>query len=142
MSIASSSRKPPREQLVSPTQPPTDNTTLTDVLDRYAAAGFTAEFETVESNGAVYCLECGTIDSAAAYSMHSLRRLEGASDPADMIAVVAITCCNCGADGVLVLTYGPGGNAADADILSTLADVRDDAVLPSNSAPGEAIGDN
>jgi hypothetical protein len=120
---------------------PSDNTTLTEVLDRYATAGFTAEFEAVEPNGAVRCLDCGTVASAAAYSMHSLRRLEGASDPADMMAVVAITCCNCGADGVLVLTYGPAGNAADADILSTLSDVREGEVLPSNSAPGEALGD-
>jgi hypothetical protein len=120
---------------------PSDNTTLTDVLERYAEAGFKGQFEAVETSGAVRCLECGTVDSAAAYSMHSLRRLEGASDPADMMAVVAITCCNCGADGVLVLSYGPAGNAADADILSTLDDVREGDVLPSNSAPGEAIGD-
>ena len=35
------------------------------------------------------------------------RRLEGASDPDDMISVVAVTCPRCGTGGTLVLKYGP-----------------------------------
>jgi hypothetical protein len=120
---------------------PSDNTTLTDVVARYVEAGFGATFEPVGADGSLRCLSCGTVASAAAYTMHSMRRLEGASDPADMIAVVAATCCNCGAAGTLVLAYGPAGAAADSEILIALEDARSDTTLPVNSAPGETIGD-
>ena len=42
-----------------------------------------------------------------------LRRLEGASDPDDMLAVVAVECANCGLRGSLVLNYGPTATEDD-----------------------------
>jgi hypothetical protein len=120
---------------------PSDNTTLADVVARYAEAGFNASFEPVGADGTLHCLSCGTVASAAAFTMHSMRRLEGASDPDDTLAVVAVTCSNCGADGTIVLSYGPAGSAADSDILVALEDARIGSTLPPNSAPGEALGD-
>ena len=70
--------------------------------------------------------------------MHSLRRLEGASDPAEMMAVVAITCPRCEARGVLVLGYGPAAAVEDSDVLRALDDQRGDSMAPRSSAPGES----
>jgi hypothetical protein len=70
---------------------PGDNTTLTEVLALYAAGGFPGVFSVTE-DGLVECGTCGVKAHADAVPMHSLRRLEGASDPDDMLAVVAVTC--------------------------------------------------
>ena len=69
--------------------------------------------------------------------MRSLRRLEGASDPDDMMAVVALECGVCGAAGTMVLGYGPSATAADSDVLRSLRDHRDDGELPADSPPSE-----
>ena len=58
-------------------------------------------------------------------------------DPDDMLAVCAVTCRNCGAQGAVVVTYGPGATIEEAEFLSRAKDRRDDAVAPSDSAPGE-----
>lgn len=50
--------------------------------------------------------------------MHSHRRLEGASDPDDMVAIVAISCPVCATQGTLSPQYGPMGHwEEDADVL-------------------------
>jgi hypothetical protein len=74
--------------------------------------------------------------------MSSLRRLEGASDPADMVAIVAVTCPRCGNQGTAVLAFGPAASAEDSDVLAVLRDHRHDAQVPGNSAPGEVLGDD
>lgn len=124
--------------------PPSDNTTLTDILDQFADAGFAGEFETVDASAEIQCLSCQHATPAAGVARHAVRRLEGASDPADMAAVVAITCPNCGIGGALVLPFGPNASAAEAKIL---ADLRDDGdltqtagrdVMPGEQAPSFA----
>jgi hypothetical protein len=60
------------------------------------------------------------VSPASAIVVHELRRLEGASDPADMLAVAAIACPACGTRGTLVLTYGPEATAGDDAVLSHL----------------------
>jgi hypothetical protein len=69
--------------------------------------------------------------------MRSLRRLEGASDPADMLAVVALECGVCNASGTMVLGYGPAAADADSDVLRALQDRREDGDLPAHSPPSE-----
>lgn len=54
--------------------------------------------------------------------MHALCRVEGASDPDDMAAVVAVVCPRCSAKDALVLGYGPAASGADADVLLALPD--------------------
>ena len=63
--------------------------------------------------------------------------MEGASDPADMITVVATSCPVCGADGTMVLGYGPAASDLDAAVSRALADRRHDDVLPPHAPPGE-----
>jgi len=122
------------------TDAPHDGTTLTEVLAGYAEAGFNGTFTACEQ-ASIECNSCGTTNSAAAFQMSSLRRLEGASDPDDMLSVVAITCPTCQRNGVLILGFGPNATAEDSDISKALQDFRHDDLLTGNSAPGEAARD-
>jgi hypothetical protein len=70
--------------------------------------------------GSVRCGECRTDSPAADVHVDGVERLEGASDPGDMVAVIAGTCPACGARGTLTLSYGPGASADDADVLAAL----------------------
>lgn len=116
---------------------PSDHTTLVDVLAGYADAGFAADFS-VGEGAQIRCDSCGTTSPASGFVMHSLRRLEGASDPDDMIAVVALDCPVCGVSGTAVLSFGPAGSDADGDVLRELQDRRDGDTLPAASAPDES----
>lgn len=119
---------------------PNDGTTLTEVLEAYAAAEFTGSFSAADG-AALECHECGSVSKASTVEMTSLRRLEGASDPDDMFSVVAVTCPTCSSKGTLILGFGPSAPPEDADVLVALQDLRNQGDLPGNSAPGEAVGD-
>lgn len=119
-----------------PTDQPSDNTTLVEVLDGYKTAGFVTDFWAEES-ASVRCGECQSVLPATKLAIHSMRRLEGASDPADMATVVATSCPVCGAEGTMVLTYGPAASEVDSGVFSALADRRDDDTLPPDSPPNE-----
>jgi hypothetical protein len=114
--------------------------TITEVLEGYATGGFSSSF--IVTDGAeLECVECGTVSPAERVPMSSLRRLEGMSDPADMMAVVAITCPVCGAKGTTILGFGPNSTEQDAEVLKELRDRRSDDEAPGNSAPGETTAD-
>lgn len=123
-----------------PGQSPDDGTTLTEVLAGYASAGFDSSFS-ITDDAQLHCDSCEQTAEPHLVPMSSLRRMEGASDPADMFAIVALTCPHCGARGCAVLGYGPMATAEHSDVLRTLSDERGDTKLPGNSAPGEAQGD-
>jgi hypothetical protein len=57
-------------------------------------------------------------------TLERLHRLEGASDPADMLAIVGLRCPNCKTLGTVVLNYGPESPLEDADVLLALDDER------------------
>ena len=115
---------------------PSDNTTLTEVLDGYAEAGFTSSFA-AQDGGVVRCDTCGSELDPSRLHMRSLRRLEGASDPDDMMAVVAVQCDACGAAGTMVLGFGPAASDADGDVLIALQDRREGGDLPGHAPPSE-----
>lgn len=119
-----------------PDSTPNDNTTLTEVLDSYAAAGATGRFTPV-SGALIECGSCGSALEASRFSILSLRRLEGASDPDDMISVVVTRCPVCGAEGTLVLGYGPTASPEDQDVQLSLADRRSDPQRPGDAAPSD-----
>jgi hypothetical protein len=95
------------------------DTPLLTVLRQFEADGYTAQFDAREG-GFLHCFSCGEDSAAAACRHGEVRRLEGASDPADMLAVVPVRCVHCGAAGVVVANYGPEASAADADVLVAL----------------------
>ncbi|MEY2400617.1 MAG: hypothetical protein QOJ08_728 [Ilumatobacteraceae bacterium] len=115
--------------------------TITDVLEGYAQGGFTSSF-CVTDDAELECLECQTESAPDRVVMSSLRRLEGESDPADMVAVVALTCPACGSRGTVVLGFGPMATPEDSDVLQALRDDRGDSKAPGNSAHGETTGDD
>jgi hypothetical protein len=117
-----------------------DGSTLTEVLDAYTAGGFDAHFM-VTDDARLECGACDAISDPASVTMSSLRRLEGESDPDDMMAVVALTCPACSAKGTVTLGFGPAASSQDADVSVALRDHRGDEHAPGNSAPGETTGD-
>lgn len=100
----------------------TDRTIL-EVLSDFEAQGFTGQF--VPREGAqVECVACHERHPADETVLRSLERLEGTSDPDDMVAVVALECPHCGAKGTAVLSYGPESDLIDAEVLMSFEDAR------------------
>ena len=125
-----------RDQAAPDHAAPSDNTTLSDVLEGYADAGFESSFGAQEG-GTVRCDSCGAELDPSALSIRSVRRLEGASDPDDMLAVVALECSVCSASGTMVLGYGPASSDIDNDVLRALPQQRDGGELPAHAPPSE-----
>ena len=96
-----------------------DGTTLVEVIRRLEEQGYTAQMA-AETGCLIRCFTCRTDSPAPRFQLDALRRTEGASDPADMAAVAAVRCPNCGAQGTLVLKYGPGATPEEAEVLSCL----------------------
>jgi hypothetical protein len=92
---------------------------LDELLDDFGRRGFTGSM-TPLAGGSVRCGGCGTASPSGAFAVEELRRTEGASDPGDMSAVVALSCPGCGTKGTVVLRFGPEAGEADADVLAAL----------------------
>jgi nicotinamide-nucleotide amidase len=116
---------------------PSDNTTLTAVLADYAAHGWPGDF-VLTAEGDVECLACGHRIAPDDTIVESLRRLEGASDPADMAAVVALQCPTCSAKGTVVVRHGPEAGEAEMALFTHARNGRGSGSLPFAAAPGEA----
>ncbi len=100
-----------------------EDETILDVLRELESLGFTGQFMPREG-GRVECLTCHRLSPADETVFRHLRRLEGASDPADMLAVVGLACPHCSARGTAVLGYGPEATAVDTEVLERLEDCR------------------
>lgn len=98
---------------------PSDNTTMTEVLNALRDIGFTASF-TGQDDALLRCDHCGVTAAAASFDVNDTRRLEGASDPDDLVTLVAARCPSCGSGGTVVLGYGVNATSQDADIAAAL----------------------
>lgn len=103
---------------------PSDNTTLTHVLRTCAANGFGADLRPVGHDGLVHCPACGNESPIEDFTEVAQRRMEGASDPADMLIVVAGRCPVCGTGGAVALSYGPEAGERDSDVVLHLPPVH------------------
>lgn len=99
---------------------PSDNTTLTSVLSGLEADGFAGHLSAI-ADGNLHCDRCDGVRPASAFEVASIRRMEGASEPDEMLSVVAAICPRCGGRGVAVLGYGPSASAEDADVSIALS---------------------
>jgi hypothetical protein len=99
-------------------QNPTD-VSLTSVLAELDGAGFAGQFMPLEG-GSVRCLTCRDEFAADRIEADQVRRLEGVSDPADMVIVVPLTCPHCATKGVLVAHYGAEASAEEGDVVVAL----------------------
>jgi hypothetical protein len=96
--------------------------TLKGVLTEFEADGYTGQFG-ARPGGMIRCFACRAESTPSATAPTRLRRLEGASDPDDMLAIVAVRCPRCAAAGTLVLAYGPEAPLEDSEVLAALPDV-------------------
>jgi hypothetical protein len=92
---------------------------LSSVIDDLEAGRGSGQFRAVDG-GRIQCLTCREIAPAAEQRAEPMERLEGASDPDDQAGVVMVTCSSCGAEGSLVLRYGPDAPIEDAEVLRAL----------------------
>jgi hypothetical protein len=95
---------------------PQGSDTLLDVLNEAAEAGFGSQF-IARSDSLVECVACGASSPTSAFEVDGYRRLEGVSDPAEMLLVAWLRCPRCGVHGTLTLGYGPNASEADVSIL-------------------------
>jgi hypothetical protein len=107
-----------------PAQPPAPGATagassLTELTDGLERDGYAGQF-VPEAGGVLRCLACGYRFAAKEIAPDRLCRVEGASDPADMAAVAALTCPRCHTKGTVVLKYGPDTDPDSADVLAQL----------------------
>lgn len=71
----------------------------------------------VTDGGGLRCGACRAVFEPSTMHLDRLRRLEGASDPADMQVVLALHCPHCGARGTAVVAYGPDASEDEAKVL-------------------------
>ena len=98
---------------------PSDNTTLVEVLGALRGDGYRTSMRATD-DGSLVCSNCGERTDPEQFPAQQVRRLEGASDPADEMLVVAGACERCGERAVLVLGFGPTASPADSAALSRL----------------------
>jgi len=98
-----------------------DHETVTTVLERWAGEGIPASFTPGGEVGALHCDACGSDQPAARFEVIEERRLEGASDPDDMVLAVAARCPVCEREGSVVLGFGAEASVDDAEVVVALA---------------------
>ena len=96
---------------------PSDNTTLLEILDELAAKGYGGSMWVTDS-GKLRCEGCQAEFEPSELYVRELRRLEGASDPDDMLAIVAVECPACGMKGTVVLHFGPEATTEEMEALT------------------------
>lgn len=101
---------------------PASNTTLAELLAAFEAEGYKVQMA-VRPAGYVLCMGCQMESPAADMQVDAMERMEGASDPDDMLAVFALICPLCTSRGTLVVGYGPDASLDDSDVLAALGDV-------------------
>ncbi|HJR24210.1 MAG TPA: hypothetical protein VJ804_01970 [Acidimicrobiales bacterium] len=97
--------------------------TLTEVLAGLSEEGFTEDV-LVREDGQLCCARCGHCVAAEDMQLRALRRLEGASDPSDMAAVLGLECPACGMRGTAIVRFGPEAGPGEEIVLQHLDDQR------------------
>ena len=111
----------------------TGGLTILEVLRDYEERGYQGQFAAREG-GVMKCFSCGARNEPKQVHLDSLRRVEGASDPADMALIGALKCPSCGARGTATFKYGPDAPPEDADAMRLIEDIRA-CLQPSVAAP-------
>lgn len=101
----------------------TGGLTILEVLRDFETRGYEGQFATREG-GAIKCFTCGARNEPDHVKMDSLRRVEGVSDPADMVLIGALRCPACGVRGTATFKYGPGAPPGDGEAMRLIEDVR------------------
>lgn len=78
----------------------------------------------VTPDALVRCASCDHLAPPGDFELDELRRMEGDSDPADMAAVLALTCRVCGNQGTAIVRFGPEAEPQDIAVLRAVDDER------------------
>jgi hypothetical protein len=97
-----------------------DDASASGILRNLAQEGYGTQFVPGPSPGVLRCCACGSVSSATDFRVQRERRLEGVSDPDDMVLIVAASCPVCSSGGAIVLGYGPNASADDTDLVMAL----------------------
>ncbi len=100
---------------------PSDYDTVTRVLAELKDDGISASLVPGREGTSLRCTSCGEESAADQYDVITQRRMEGASDPDDMVMIVGARCPSCQVPGVVVLGYGPEASETDSDLVLALA---------------------
>lgn len=104
---------------------PSDNTTATTELDQLRDQGYDGDF-VIREGPVVCCRDCDHCVEPEQLQMDVFRRLEGASEPDEMSAILAVTCPQCGHKGTIVVAYGVNASELEADLLTRLPETPQD----------------
>lgn len=102
-----------------PEQPARGADTLLGVLDEAAADGYDVQ-QIARADGEIECTACDQREPATRFEVTRERRLEGASDAADLMLVLWTVCPSCTRRGVVTLGYGPNANEIDTAVLEQI----------------------
>jgi hypothetical protein len=92
---------------------------MRELLAAFERQGFVSQFAACEQ-GRIECVACHHVIDAGIADVRGFRRLEGASDPDDMVAVVALVCPRCRSMGTMVLGFGPMATEEDSEVMERL----------------------
>jgi hypothetical protein len=106
-----------------PAGAPAGASSIAAIVDGLEADGYRQDFRIAPTTGLV-CGACGYEATPSEVRLDGLHRVEGASDPADMAAVLAVRCPACGAAGTCVVRYGPEAEPEHAELLLGIDDRR------------------
>ena len=95
------------------------DSSVTTVLDTFAAAGWAAN-HIVRPGAEMTCGNCSVATPASDLAAEAMHRLEGASDPDDMQAVIGLTCPACSTGGAIVIGFGPTASEPDSEFFAAL----------------------
>ncbi|MEZ5183368.1 MAG: hypothetical protein R2702_16070 [Acidimicrobiales bacterium] len=97
---------------------PNDEDEAQSVIARLAADGWSEQLIPGPDPATLRCGRCREVHPLGGWTIDDERRLEGASDPADMVLVVAAT-CRAAAPGH-GRAAGPEASATDSDLVAEL----------------------
>jgi hypothetical protein len=94
---------------------------LLEVMAGLAAEGYAAEFRiTRDDPPQLECLQCGRRFAPEEATPARMHRLEGASDPDEMLAVAALHCPHCALRGALTMGYGATADEGSLSVLERM----------------------
>jgi len=93
---------------------------LSTVLAELDSEGWKGQTMPLEG-GSIRCLTCREEFPAGEIDADEVRRLEGVSDPGDMVIVVPLTCPHCATRAVLVAHYGAEASPEESDVVAALS---------------------
>jgi hypothetical protein len=113
--------------------------TLLDALNAAAAEGFVHQFM-IDQTGEIRCVSGEHRIKPDEITPVRWWRLEGPTDPDDMLMVTSFSCPRCGVRGSITLAYGPHASATDMAVATSLQTSRATAGgAPDHSDPAEEI---